>query len=176
MKKYAPYLLALIVFLIFAVLIYRWYLSTRPTPQITPEGVSIQNLTEEEASDLLKGTDDYQEVKLEAGKLAQAGLALGTVRYLFSGDKLNFSVVAQLPAETKGNAQTHYYVWVRLLNSNQWHLAGQLKEAKGGLLASAALPKDVLPVEVIVSTTDDKNQAADQVVLKGVIPTPEEKK
>ncbi len=174
MRKYAPYLLVLIIALAFAILLYRWYLSTKPTPQISPEGVSVEELTEEETSDLLKGVNDYEEIKMDLGKLAKTGLALGTIRYVLSGDKLNFSVITQLPEKTEDQNQHNYYVWVRLLNSNQWHLVSELKEAKGGLLASAALPKDVLPIEVVVSTTNDKNQVTDKIVLKGVISAPEE--
>jgi len=172
MKKYAPYFLVVIIGLTLVILFYRWQAANQPKPQISPEGISIEDLTPEEQTDLVQGgVDDYQEVQLKPTGLLGKIAALGTLRYLVENGKFKFSAITQLPEPEVGKS---YSLWIHPLNSKRWHKVTGLELKKGGFIGSAALPADILPVEVVISTGEEPSQVLDQALFKATVPAPEE--
>lgn len=171
MKKYTPYIFPLIVVVIVFFLVYRWYsLNTQRGGQRSDltEGIQVENLSPEQVQKVLKGSKDVATAKLqpaEAAKPDQVGS--GSIRYEISGGKVNFTVSADL-AET---AQ-QYHVWVRSQDGDDLTDAFVLEMGKGGYTGSAAVPEDLLPLEVIVSTSDKKSEVLQSAVLQGVIAAP----
>jgi hypothetical protein len=122
MKAISPYIFPLIVVVIVFFLIFRWYSNQQTTTSDIGEGITIENLSESELSDVLSGVGDYDTIELEpvepptseptgdeAADAAEAerrqrlrrallGLA-AVVRYEIDGDRLRLSVIGQ-PEET----------------------------------------------------------------------------
>lgn len=162
MKKYTPYVFPLIVVGIILILVFRWYsLRTKSIEySLLGEGVSIENLSQEEMTNSLRGVGDYETVQLE-GKTQDDS---GVVRYEIKDDKIRFSVMANLP-----ETQNAYRVWLKSLNSTAMREVFVLEAGKGGYIGSAALPAELLPFEVIVSQNDDARMADQQSLLRGTV-------
>lgn len=199
MKRFTPYIFPLIVLLIIFFLVYRWY-SLRSQQQAENaefgEGIQIENLSEEEAANVVTGVGDVETAPLEApdqGDEAQADVAdgenTGTIRYEISGNKVIFSVLATLGAArlldrvTDDSAAAtappaaledrEFTVYVRSLEGDNLTEAFKLGIGKGGLLGSASIPTDLLPVEVIVTDAKTKSEVLNNILLRGVIQAPE---
>ncbi len=166
MKKYTPYLLVFLVVFILGILFFRWRAANRPTPQITPEGISVENLTEDEAQSLIKGTQDYQEVSFEP---SSSEPAMGSVRYFIKDGQLKFSAITQLSSKN----DLDYVLWVRSLNSGDFKQVARLKLVKGGMIGSGSLSIQALPIEVIISTAQSPEEVLNQAVMTAIIPAPE---
>lgn len=162
MKKYTPYVFPLIVVGIILILVFRWYsLRTKSIEySLLGEGVSIENLSQEEMIDSLTGVGDYETVQLEGATEADSGV----VRYELKDDKIRFSVMANLP-----ESESSYRVWLKSLNGTAMREVFVLEAGKGGYIGSAALPAELLPFEVIVSQNGDARMADQQSLLRGTV-------
>ena len=168
MKKYTPYLLPLIVLSVVFFLVFRWY-NTRTERQqadLFGEGVQIENLTDEELQETLSGAGDLETVQLEQVEPESAPeVAEGVIRYEIIEDRARFSVVASLPIDAD-----NYQVWLRDANGENTRHAFSLAERKGGLIGSASIPVDQLPVEVLV--TRGSSDEMGSVLMRGMLEAP----
>lgn len=175
MKKYTPYLVPLIVLGVVFFLLYRWYANrgVEIDRTLLGEDVQIEELTPEEAQDL-SGVSDVETVSLE--NQTDDEMTSGEIRYEMSPsetegeDRVRFSVMAMLPEAPEGQA---YYVYLKEMDGDAVRQAFMLRQSKGGYLGSAAIPADLLPLEVIVSTSQTEDAAEAEAVLRGQL-APEE--
>ena len=182
MKKYTPYIFPLLVFLLVFFLIFRWFQlrSQRANNELNfSEGIQIENLSEDEQRSILQGAGDYDTVELSPAATGEADAqeaitqpkVSGVIRHETIDGKIPFTVIVT------GSEEVVYNVWLRDPDTNELSPAFDLVAGKGGLVGTAAIGVDLLPVEVIVSISTDKNRVLDEVVLRGLLsPTPEEKR
>lgn len=198
MKAISPYIFPLIVVAIVFFLIYRWYTNQQTPTSDIGEGITIENLSESELSDVLNGVGDFDTIELEpvepptsepTADEAQEGLTaeqrqrlrraliglLGVVRYEIDGDRLRLSVIGQ-PEEPTADTQMaeqdkpEYTVWFKRLDSGDEVQRGfALEPGKGGLVGSGSLSASLLPLEVFVTQGTEWQDDMSNVVLKGVI-------
>lgn len=170
MKKYTPYVFPLVVLGIIFMLVFRWYTlrAERSEYALLGEGVEIENLSQDEMVKSIRGTGDYDSVELTPATSetedSQASEFSGVVRYELKDDKVRFSVMANLPEPT-----TEYRVWLRSEDGTAMREVFTLSEGKGGYIGSAALPSELLPLEMIVSENTDAKMADKDYVLRGTI-------
>ncbi len=162
MQKYTPYVFPLIVLGVVFLLVFRWYTlrAERSEYALLGEGVEIENLSQEEMVNSIKGVGDYESAALTAENPENNGV----VRYELKDDKVRFSVLANLPAP-----ETEYHVWLRSTDGTAMREVFTLTEGKGGYIGSAALPSELLPFEMIVSESTDAATANEEYVLRGTI-------
>lgn len=167
MKQYTPYIFPLAVASVVFLLLYRWYTLRAQQPEyaLLGEGVSIENLSQEELADSLAGVGDYQKVELTA----QNPEDMGVVRYEVTEDTVRFSVSATLP-----ESETEYRVWLKSPEGTAMREAFVLEASKGGFIGSASLPSELLPLEVIVSTESEAKAADENSLLRGTVTAPEQ--
>ncbi|HCC84294.1 MAG TPA: hypothetical protein DEP87_01285 [Candidatus Pacebacteria bacterium] len=154
MQKFLPYVFPAVVFVIVAVLAFRWYsIRTQRDGKVTPfaETVTVENLSQDDANRILKGVGDLKTAELEG-----SGEVGGQVRYEIKDGKVRFSVMAEVPAP-ETNA---YQVWIKEVGSEAKKLAFILTAGKGGYIGSASVSETTLPFEVVVTLND-------QIVLTG---------
>ena len=175
MKKYAPYVLFGLVVLMLFWLGLRWYTmrsQTKLSSSQLGEGVNIENLSESEMRKALGTVADYETVTLqpvepEVGTTAPAPEEVtGIIRYEIAGDKLKLGVVVTAPDQDESPLQ----VWIRKPGGTDVKPLFTLEKGKGGLVGSAQLDADLLPLEVLVSVGLGVPQ--DSIVLKGTISAP----
>ena len=162
MQKYTPYVFPLVVLGVVLLLVLRWYTlrAERSEYALLGEGVTIENLSQEEMVNSIKGVGDYESIDLASEDLNSNGV----VRYELKEDKVRFSVMANLPAPTVA-----YHVWLRSTDGTAMRKVFTLVEGKGGYIGSAALPSELLPFEMIVSESTDPATANEDYVLRGKI-------
>ncbi len=162
MQKYTPYVFPLVVLGVVFLLVFRWYTlrAERSEYALLGEGVTIENLSQEEMVNSIKGVGDYKSIDLAS----ESPDTNGVVRYELKDDKVRFSVMANLPAPT-----TEYRVWLRSTDGTAMREVFTLVEGKGGYIGSAALPSELLPFEMIVSESSDAQTANEEYVLRGTI-------
>lgn len=163
MKKYSPYILPAAVLIVVLLLVFRWYSNrTQPVSQgeLFGEGVQIEDLTDQEAREVMTGSNP----DIKTVQLVGDSESTGMVRYDLEEDKVRFSVIANLP-----ESSTPYNVWLKEVDGEAMRNAFSLEMGKGGYVGSAALPANLLPFEVIVSTQANQEQVLDNVIMKGVI-------
>ena len=162
MKKYAPFVLPFITLVVLFVLVFRWYQNNaKPTlPTINGEGVSIENLSASQAA-TLRGVGDFKTVTLEKSEGATAS---GVIRYDVTDEGVEFSVIVEDTSMSE-ESEALYKVWVKSPQDGAAKEAFVLEMAKGGFVGSALLPKDVLPIEILVGLT-----TPEEAILKGTIP------
>ena len=167
MKQYTPYIFPLAVATVVFLLVYRWYSlrSQQPEYALLGEGVTIENLSQEELTDSLLGVGDYEKVELTAVNPEDSGL----ISYEVAEDVVRFSVMATLP-----ETEAAYKVWLKSPTENAMREAFVLEIGKGGYIGSAALSAELLPFEVIVSTASDAKAADETSLLRGTLPAPEQ--
>lgn len=169
LKKYTPYIFPLLVFLLVFFLIFRWFQlrNERANNELNfSEGIQIENLSEDQQRSMLQAAGDYDTVKLAPAGADDAMVkqdATGVIRYEVMGDKVLFSVIVTA-MET-----AEYHVWLHDADTNELSPAFDLVVGKGGLVGTAAINTDLLPVEVVVSTSSDKTKVLDNVVLRGML-------
>lgn len=165
MKRFTPYIFPLIVLAIVFFLVYRWYsMRSKPTDiSNTGEGIEIENLSDTDAKSIMRGAGDFKTAPMEKGDQSAAE-SMGSIRYEVKDGKVRFSVSADLP-----QSETQYTVWVRKAGTTNLTNAFTLEMGKGGYIGTAAVSADLLPLEVVVTKTSNKDDAMNQVVLKGVI-------
>lgn len=168
MKRFTPYIFPLIVLAIVFFLVYRWYNMRSQQPGDLGEygeGIEIENLTQEDADSIMRGTGDFQTAQMEQGENVESEVqGVGSIRYEMKDGKVRFSVSADLP-----EPETAYHVWIRTVDQDNLTEAFTLEMGKGGYIGTAAVSEDMLPLEVIVSPTSDQNQVMNETVLRGVI-------
>ncbi|MDA1079095.1 MAG: hypothetical protein O2840_00160 [bacterium] len=179
-KKYTPYVFPLLVFLLVFFLVFRWFQlrNQRANNELNfSEGIQIENLSEDEQRSMLQGAGDFDTVELAQENAAEGdGAAMekpeatGLIRYEVVDNKLRFSVIVT----AMGNEE--YHAWLHDTDTNELSHAFDLVAGKGGLVGTAAISTDLLPVEVVVSTSADKATVLENVVLRGMLsPALEEK-
>lgn len=161
MKKLSPFLYPLVAVAVIFFLVYRWYAtSTQRVPDLgLTEGVQIENLTDEEIVSAMQGTDDLETVELESSQNVD-----GQIRYEVKDNAVSFSVIANLP-----QGDTPYHVWMKSSESETFEKVFSLQPVKGGYIGSASVDTQLLPIEVIVSSSEDSNSLEDTAILKGVL-------
>ena len=167
MKRYGYYLIIALVLLGACWWFYRRRVAHRQNPQISSIGLSVENLSPKDQSDLLKGVRDFSEVEFKPS--SNLGLKVpASLRYLTDEGKFKFSVITQLPKNEAGE----YFVWILPVDRDGWQLISQLQPQKGGMLTSASLPADVLPAKMVISLTDDRTKVMDQALFETQVPAP----
>lgn len=172
MKQLSPYIFPLVVVAIVFFLVFRWYSDrARLAPQVG-EGISIENLSEEELKNAVSGVGDFTTIQLEdvapeseSDEPSKTPSALsGVVRYEIVDERVKVSVIAQAI-----DSEETYYVWLQSEGSDSPSKAFQLVEGKGGLVGSGAFSAKELPVDVFVTLGDTLADDMENVVLKGRI-------
>jgi hypothetical protein len=149
MRRFLPYVLPALVLVIVLFLAYRWYsVRTQRDGKVSPfaESVTVENLSQDDASRILRGVGD-----LKSAELTGKGEVSGTVRYEIKDGKVNFSVMAEVPAPKTGE----YQVWVKEIGSDAKKQAFKLVAGKGGYIGSASVSEATLPFEVVVTRGDE---------------------
>lgn len=161
MKKFSPFVFPLVVVAVIFFLVYRWYtVSTNKVTELgLTEGVQIENLTDDEIISAMQGTDDLDTVELESTTDVD-----GQIRYEVTDDTVTFSVIANLP-----ESEDPQHVWVRSDSDENYEKIFTLQAVKGGFIGSASLDTQLLPLEVIVSPSEDSSSLEETAVLRGVL-------
>jgi len=193
MKRYLPYVFPAAALLVVVFLTYRWYSqNTAGIGQISEfaEGVEIEELSEQEQTNVSRGVGDIQTVQLQPvtqqeededaddsdteEELSEvdeiAATATGQVRYEIVDGRVRFSVMATLPEQDLG----YYQVWLKAVDSDAIRKAFLLELSKSGFMGSAAISADTLPFEVVVSYEMGEAAKPSNTLLTGVIQANEE--
>lgn len=164
MQKYTPYIFPLFVATLVFFLVYRWYTmkTLKLESDIFGEGVQIENLSQDEMVNSIKGMGDYETVELMSSNPEVTGF----VRYEVAEDKVKFSVMANLDPQGKT-----YAVWLKDPKGESTRKVSDLTEGKGGLIGSVSLPAELMPFEVLVGETSENSDTIDSenAVLKGIL-------
>ncbi|HNQ16902.1 MAG TPA: hypothetical protein PKJ26_02100 [Candidatus Woesebacteria bacterium] len=164
MNKFTPYIFPAVVVVIVFFLVFRWYSDrSRLTPDVG-EGISIENLSEEELKNAISGVGDYKTIQLDETESSEPNeeTLTGVVRYEIENDKVRLSVIAE-----SGDPSVDYYVWMQLSGSTTPKRVFMLVANKGGLVGSGALSVDQLPLDVFVTRGETLDEQMKNVVLKG---------
>lgn len=170
MKKVLPFVFPVAALLIVLFLAYRWYgQRVERGGDVGPggEGVEIEELSDTEREDILRGAGDYETVNLTAGE-GQTGA--GKVRYDVNDNRVTFSVNADLEELKDG----FYQVWVKSPDSDEMSKAFVLELGKGGYMGTGAISADQLPLEVVVTLEFIDDNTPEEVVLRATIEKPAE--
>lgn len=165
LKQFLPFVFPVAAMILVVVLAVRWYrLRNEQTGQISEfaEGVEIENLSQTELNQVLKGTNDVTSVSLEPEADAEA---VGELRYELKDGKVRFTVNADLPEITEGV----YQVWLREPNGTAMKRAFILELSKGGYMGSAAISEEALPFDVVVSQEKVADDKIEVVLLRGTV-------
>jgi len=163
MKKIYPYILPSIALLVIFFLTIKWYSNrTQQDGDLSHigEGVQIEDLSTQEADVVLNNGENVQRVKLEGGDKHY-----GEVKYEVKDGKVFFTVSASLPDVDQGG----YEVWLKSPIDDSRKKAFVLESGKGGYFGSAAVSKDIIPFELIVSRETNFDNQMEEVVLTGTI-------
>lgn len=163
MKKILPFLFPLTSLAIVMFLAFRWYSNRTDRGNITPfaENTVIEELTDLETSQALRGVGDFETVVMKGG-----GEETGEIRYEIKDGKVKFSVIANV-ADEPGVV---YQVWLKDPNSEAVRKAFNLEYLKGGMSGSASISAKTLPFEVLISKENAETASPENIVLKGLIP------
>lgn len=159
-KSVLPYVLPILSLALVSFMFFRWYRArTAQTPNdfLNSEDFQVQTLPTQQQEQLVKGTTDFDAVKMEA-----SGTASGEIRYQVTDDSLNFSVTANLP-----DSPEDYAVWLRTPGTDARRHIFNLQKEKAGYIGSASVSTQVLPVEIVVTKASDL--MLDDVLLRGTI-------
>lgn len=163
-KKYYPFIFPTIALLLVLFLAFRWYnLRTKreQEQEQAQEQVQIENLTEQEMEEIVKGTEDMNTVDM-----AGEATASGQIRYDVNNDQVVFSVTANLAQVKQGG----YQAWIKRSDAQQLDKAFQLKYGKAGYSGSASVSSQYLPFEVVISRELNlQDDALEQEVLRGTV-------
>lgn len=179
MKKYTPYILPLVVVAVVFILVYRWYnmRTERMTSSLLDEGVVIENLSEEELQETLDEASDFKTAELKPVQPAESETegetpessetGEGVIRYDITDNRVVFSVIGTFP-----KSEENYQVFLKDIDGTVTRHAFTLEDRKGGLVGSAAVSVDILPVEVLVARGGIDKPG--EVVLSGRIEAPDQ--
>lgn len=162
MKKYLPFIFPSIAILIVIFLAVRWYNLNTSDGQINEfaQGVDVETLS---VDDVISGNqaEDLEEVELvDANSQPQ-----GAIRYSIDDDRVRLSVMTYLPEPEAG----FYQVWFKEVDSDAIKKAFVLSSQKGGYIGNAAISKDVLPFEVVVTKETEDDATPEEELLKATI-------
>lgn len=160
LEKYTPYILPLLAFIFVAVMFIRWYggkTANKPEGSLISDNLQVSSLSQDEEESIVKGTADFS-----SADMIGIGEASGEVRYQLIGEKLNFTVTANLP-----DGEEAYAVWLKEIDGDARKKVFMLEYSKAGYIGSASVPADVLPVEVVVSSESDLS--LEDAVLRAMI-------
>jgi hypothetical protein len=146
LQNFMPYLFPLIAVIFVVIMFARWYqgkTAETPVSLLDPQ-FQVETLSNEAQDSILKGTTDYQTAEMQG-----EGQVAGEVRYQVEGDKLSFTVTANLPASDED-----YAVWLAD-GSDAKKRVFNLTATKAGYIGSAMVSADVLPVKVVVVKASD---------------------
>lgn len=166
MQKIYPYIFPAVALLFVLFLLFRWYnlrTSREGMTSLLNEGVTINELTEDEKSNLMMGAGDYEIAELTGEDPAM----MGEVRYEIRDGELLFSVNATLPVDN-----SRYQVWLRQTEGAAQRKAFALTYSKAGYIGSAVLDAGTLPLEVVVSREATDDAILEEVLLTGTISAP----
>jgi hypothetical protein len=169
MKRIYPYIFPAVALLFVLFLLFRWYNLRTQREGMTSllnEGVTIEDLADDDAMGLITGVGDYNSVDL----VGEDTTHLGEVRYEVRDDELLFSVTTTLPAPTAGQ----YQVWLRQTEGNAQRKAFMLIDGKAGYMGSGTIDASTLPLEVLVSREITDDGLLEEVLLRGTIAAPEQ--
>lgn len=141
-----PYLFPLIAVIFVVIMFARWYqgkTSETPVSLLDPQ-FQVETLPTAVQDSILKGAVDYQTAEMKGD-----GQVAGEVRYQVEGDKLSFTLTANLPA-----AKEDYSVWL-VGSETAKKRVFNLESSKAGYIGSAMVSADVLPVKVVVVKASD---------------------
>jgi isocitrate dehydrogenase len=163
MKKFLPFVFPLAATIIVLLLAFRWYSARTQRETTTPmaEGVQIENLSESELKNVLRGVGDVKTVNMTS----ETEEVAGSIRYEIVDGKVRLSVTANLPELTEGQ----YQVWFKEANKEKAQPAFVLEDGKAGFIGSAAIDQDSLPLEIIVSKELRPDNEIEQVLLRGTV-------
>ena len=159
LKNFAPYALPLLAILFVLFMFVRWYkakTNTSPESMLNSQ-LEVSDLSLEEEESIIKGTTDYETVVFETDSEAS-----GEIRYQIVDDKLHFTVTANLPDSVEA-----YAVWLKEVDGSSKKRVFNLDYSKAGYIGSAAVPAEILPVEVVVAEASDL--MLEDALLHGVI-------
>jgi hypothetical protein len=194
MKRYLPYVFPAAALLVVVFLTYRWYShNTTGIGQISEfaEGIEIEELSEQEQSNVTLGVGDIKTVTLKTESVSSQGenpqgdasmnedsqsevsakiaeivkAATGQVRYEIIEDRIRFSVSSTLPTLETG----FYQVWLKAVDSDAIKKAFVLTMSKAGYMGSAAISAETLPFEVLVSYELEDTAQPTNTILKGIV-------
>jgi hypothetical protein len=168
MKKVLPFVFPVAALLIVLFLAYRWYgQRTERSGNLGPagEGVEIEELSDAERDQIMRGAGDYETVNLSTG---EGQTANGKVRYEVKNDKVNFSINADLEDLEMGT----YQVWLKKPDSEEMSKAFVLEVGKGGYMGTGSVSVEELPLEVVVTRELNNDNTPEDVVLRGTIEKP----
>jgi hypothetical protein len=178
MKRFTPFIFPIIVLLIVGFLAWRWYdlRAERAAQRLDfGEGVEIENLTDDERSEVTRGVGDFETVELERPEteegrepLAGTEMATGVFRYEVRDNRVRFSVMANLPESSEGR----YQVWLKEVDGEGVRRAFVLVPGKGGFEGSAAVSAELLPFEVLVTRELSDDDTVEDVILRGRVNKP----
>jgi len=160
LKKFGPYILPLLALIFVAVMFIRWYggkTADKPEGSLISSELEVSTLSPDEEESIIRGAADFSSVEMLA-----LGDASGEIRYQLVGEKLNFTVTANLP-----EADEAFAVWLKEVEGDARKKVFVLDYSKAGYIGSASVPADVLPVEVVVSTESDL--LLEDAILRGMI-------
>lgn len=179
MQKIAPFIFPLVAFVIVLLLLFRWYsLQNSRSGQITDEGQVI------ELNDLLKSQNgtpsatpnlggkqlgqasDYKTQELQPFHNEKTGVtadATGNIRYEITNNQVALTVFVQLMQHDSGV----YQVWWQ--KGDTLTKAFVLEPGKGGLMGSATISQDQLPLEVVVSHEHQNDTKLEEILLRGTL-------
>lgn len=164
LKSFLPYIFPLLSLALVIFMFARWYRSkTAETPSdfLNSESFQVEELNQEAAEQIMRGSTDYKSVTLTGDEEAS-----GEIRYQEVDGKVNFTITTNLPA-----SQESYAVWLKALDSEAQRYLFALESTKAGYVGSAVLQAEVLPVELVVSKASDL--LLQDVVLRGTIEAPQ---
>ncbi|HEX7018342.1 MAG TPA: hypothetical protein VF209_05560 [Patescibacteria group bacterium] len=170
MKKVLPFVFPVAALLIVLFLAYRWYgQRVDRVGDVGPggEGVEIEELSDAEREEIMRGAGDYETVNLTAG---EGQTASGRVRYDVQDERVSFSVSADLADLEAG----FYQVWLKSPDSEAMTKAFTLEMGKGGYTGTGAVSADQLPLEVVVTRELNDDDTPEDVVLRATIEKPAE--
>lgn len=159
LKNFAPYALPLLAILFVLFMFVRWYrvrTNTNPESMLNSQ-LEVESLSLEEEESIIKGTADYKTVVFET-----ESEATGEIRYQMVDGKLHFTVTANLP-----DSEEAYAVWLKDIEGSSKKRVFNLDYSKAGYIGSAAVPAEILPVEVVVAEASDL--MLEDAVLRAVI-------
>lgn len=146
LQNFMPYLFPLIAVIFVVIMFVRWYqgkTSETPVSLLDPQ-FQVETLPTAVQDSILKGAVDYQTAEMQG-----EGQVAGEVRYQVEGDKLSFTVTANLPV-----AEEEYAVWLSSGDEAKKRVFN-LIASKAGYIGSAMVSADVLPVKVVVVKASD---------------------
>lgn len=147
LQNLLPYLFPSIAIIFVVIMFARWYKGkTAETPvSLLDSQLQVESLPADMQNSIIKGATDYQAMDMQGVEQA-----VGELRYQVKGDKLTFTVTANLP-----DSKEDYAVWLADVDGDAKRRVFNLVYSKAGYVGSAVVSAGVLPVKVVVAKASD---------------------